>query len=400
MNPGGNSSPRSARYPGAVTHGELLEGRATPQGTRRFAERFAGLPGHFRRPDRLWLSSLGLGTRGGDAAGGDDLLYRSSVPVALERGVNVFDTALSYRAQRSERALGAALGRAIREGRVRRDELVVITKGGYLTVDPDLVQTRLEARRYLVDTYVASDLVNPDEVVDGVHSLDPPFLRDQIERSRRNLGLATLDVYCLEEPELQQLAKGPTRFREILGGAFATLEEAVDAGRIAAYGVSTWSGLLVPYTERGHLSLPDLLELALDVGGADHHLRVIQLPYSLGMGEALGLPSQIGPEAGASAFLEAVRDTGTAVLASAPLVRGRSLGRLPRFVREAFPGLESDAQRALQFVRSSPGVTTALVGMRRPEHVEENLALAARAPAAPEAIYALFERARAEAARA
>ena len=34
---------------------------------------------------------------------------------------------------------------------------------------------------------------------------------------------------------------------------------------------------------------------ALDVGGGDHHLRAVQLPYSLAVAEALRLDSQIGP---------------------------------------------------------------------------------------------------------
>jgi hypothetical protein len=111
---------------------ELLAGRATAEGTERFARRFAALPGHFRAPDRLALSSIGLGTRPGSGDGSDDLLYRSAVPLALERGINVFDTALAFRAQRSERALGAALRRAIGEGRAQRDEVYVVSKAGYL----------------------------------------------------------------------------------------------------------------------------------------------------------------------------------------------------------------------------------------------------------------------------
>ena len=374
---------------------EGAAGRATAVGTRRFAERFRHLPGHFRSPDGIALSSIGMGTRGGDAGAGDDLLYRGAVPRALERGINVFDTALSYRSQRSERAIGAALSRALAEGKVARDELFVISKGGYLTVDPDFVRSPREARRYLVETYLESGLLDPDGIVDGVHSLDPPFLLDQIERSRRNLGLETIDLYSIEDPEIQLLARGPTEFRDLLARVFTALEEAVAKRAIAAYGLSTWSGLLLPYTERGHLSLAELLELALEVGGADHHLRAIHLPYSLGMGEAQELASQFGPDAGPSSFLDAVRDTGTAVFACAPLVRGRAVRGLPAFVREAFPGLTSDAQRTLQFARSAPGITTALVGMRQLEHVDENAELLEHPPAEPAAIEALFERVRA-----
>jgi len=75
-------------------------------------------------------------------------------------------------------------------------------------------------------------------------------------------------------------------------------------------------------------------------------------------------------------------------------VQGRAARGMPLFFRQAFPRLASDAQRCLQFVRSTPGVTTALVAMRSPEHVDENLALAGHEPAAPNVIEKLFERAR------
>jgi hypothetical protein len=39
---------------------------------------------------------------------------------------------------------------------------------------------------------------------------------------------------------------------------------------------------------------------------------------------------------------------------------------LPEVVARYLPGLESDAQRALQVVRSTPGIGTALVGMTTP----------------------------------
>ena len=41
---------------------------------------------------------------------------------------------------------------------------------------------------------------------------------------------------------------------------------------------------------------------------------------------------------------------------------------------------KGDAQRALQFTRSTPGIAVALVGMSQVRHVEENLALAAVPP--------------------
>ncbi|HEX5066841.1 MAG TPA: aldo/keto reductase [Myxococcota bacterium] len=378
---------------------ELIPGRATPEGTERYASRFGEPRSHFRRPDRLWLSSLALGTRNGEPGGVDDMLYRSAVSELVAGGVNVFVTALSDRMHASERCLGAALARAFREGAARRDEIVVVTKGGYLTPDPELAPSGNAMRRHLISTYVDTGLVDLERVAHGVHSLDAPFLRDQIERSRRNLRLATLDLYLLEEPELHLGECSAQEFRARMCGAFEALERAVADGAIAAYGLATWDGLLRPHTERGHLALLDVFEWALEVGGGDHHLRAVALPYNLAMAQALRLDSQLGPSGHAQAALATLHGTGTAVLASAPLARGRALGRLPGFVAESFPGCRSDAQRCLQFVRSTPEIASAVVGMRDPSHVEENLALARIPPVAPEALEELWKRAAARSQR-
>jgi aryl-alcohol dehydrogenase-like predicted oxidoreductase len=54
--------------------------------------------------------------------------------------------------------------------------------------------------------------------------------------------------------------------------------------------------------------------------------------------------------------------------------------------------MKSDAERAMQFVRSTPGITTALVGMSRVEHVHENLAIVGVAPASQDQFSQLFQR--------
>lgn len=369
-----------------------IEGRATAEGTRRFAARFADLPGHFRVPDGLALSSIGLGTRGGEPGGGDDLAYRSAVSRALERGCNVLDTSIAYRMMSSERALGAGLSRAFARGIASRDEVFVSSKCGPLTIDPQSPLAARSGRRYLIETYVDSGLVDPSGIVNGLHVLEPAFVRDQIRRSRANLGLETLDLYCIDEPELHLLALGPDAFRERLRGVFGALESAVRAGEIAAYGVSSWGGLLTPHTDKGHLSVVELFELALEVGGGDHHLRGLMLPYGVALADAHAIAAQFGPD-GLDAVLDVVRDTGTAVFTAATLGRGRAAHRLPAFVAELLPGLRSGVQHCIQFARSTPGVTSALVGLRQLEHVDHALDVARLEPAPPAAIEAIFERA-------
>ncbi len=367
-----------------------VAGRATPAGTKRFAERFAQLPGHFRRPDALTLSSLALGTRRGRPGGIEDLMYRSAVGQCLEEGINVLDTALSDRSYTSERAVGKAFRRAMVEGVVARDEVVVVTKGGELAIDADAL-TLGHPQHQLQRDYIDTGLLDPDSVANGI-CLAPAFLLDQIDRSRDNLGLETLDLYLLQEPELMLRALGPDGFRRTLRDAFGALEAAVQDGKIGAYGLCTWTGFLVPHTDRDHLSLVDVFAAALDVGSADHHLRALQFPYGLAMGEGAGLASQLGPDGASHAILEELEGTGTAVLTSAPLYGGRLVGRLPPEIREAFPETSGDAQAALQFTRSTRGVTTVVVGMREPDHVDENLALAKQPRADPALPADLFRR--------
>jgi aryl-alcohol dehydrogenase-like predicted oxidoreductase len=369
---------------------QRVPGRATARGTKRFADRFTHLPGHFRRPDSLWLSSLALGTRRGRPGGVEDLLYRSAVSQCLDGGVNVFDTALSDRNFTSERAVGRTLRRAIAEGEVARDEVVVVTKGGELTLDAEAL-TSGHPQHQLSATYVQTGLIDPESVVSG-NCLAPGFLLDQIDRSRDNLGLETLDVYLVQEPELHLKSLGPGGFRRRLREVFEALEGAVRDGRIGAYGLSTWSGFLLPHSDRDHLSLVDVFEAALEAGSADHHLRVLQFPYGMAMGEGVGLASQLGPDGHAHAILESLEGTGTVVLASAPLFGGRLVGRVPEEVRDAFPEADGDAQACLQFVRSTRGITSAVVGMREPDHVDDNLALLREPPADPEIPAELFRR--------
>ena len=66
--------------------------------------------------------------------GETDNAYRESVAEAARSGCNVIDTAVNYRFQRSERSVGQAIDDLISSGDVRRDQLVVSTKGGRVAV--------------------------------------------------------------------------------------------------------------------------------------------------------------------------------------------------------------------------------------------------------------------------
>ena len=277
--------------------------------------------------------------------------------------------------------MGHAVVEAIAAGEVRRDELIVCTKGGYVALDGEPPPSREAYEKWLhEETLFEPGILAPEDLVRGGHSLAPTFLAHQLEQSRSNLGLHTIDVYYLHNPEEQLLSLARPAFRDRIQDAFAFLEERALAGEIAGYGCATWLGLRVPPEHKQHLSLADLVTVAREVGGTAHHFRAVQLPVSLAMPEAARLPTQpLGRKL--VPLLEAADALGLGVVASAPLMQGRLAGGLPPEMHELFPSCTTDAQRALRFASSLPGVATVLAGMRHQEHVRENLG-ALRSPGA------------------
>ena len=362
-----------------ATHG------ATSEGTRRYRDRFPDLPGHFRWGQSWWLSSIGLGTYLGDPDADTDAADTATVQRAVESGINVIDTAINYRFQRSERSIGAALTALFEAGHARRDEIVIASKGGYVPFDggwpPD-------PDRYIRETYLDTAIAQPKDFVNG-HCMTPEYLWYQIDQSRRNLGVERIDIYYLHNPETQLDAIPRYGFRARLRAAFEFLEDRVKQGWIQYYGTATWNGYRVSPKAGNYLALDDVLAVAREVRGINHHCRFIQLPLNLAQLEALTARNQRASGEMMS-VLEAAQRLGATVICSATLLQSRLLGQLPDALRAQLGGLTTDAQRAIQFARSTPGVTTALVGMSRVDHVDENVATARVAPLHAAAFKRLF----------
>jgi aryl-alcohol dehydrogenase-like predicted oxidoreductase len=367
----------------------MLAGRATVEGTSRYVTRFANrLPAdHFRAfHGGLRASSLGIGTYLGREDDATDQAYEKAITRALERGINVVDTAVNYRHQRSERSIGRALAAGIARKAFARDEILIATKGGFIPFDRDVPP---DPRGYFSDTYVRTGIVQPGDIAGGAHCMTPRYLADQIERSRANLGVETIDVYYVHNPESELGELDRETFMGRMREAFTALERAAGDGRIGVYGTATWNGYRQDPSDTDYLSLPELTTLARQIAGDAHHFRVIQLPYNLAMPEAFTRGNQKLGEAVVST-LDAAGKLGIYTMAAAPMYQGRLAQNLPPVVAEFLPGLDTDAQRALQFVRSTPGVGTALVGMKSLGHVDENARVAASPPVPWEQFQKLF----------
>jgi aryl-alcohol dehydrogenase-like predicted oxidoreductase len=371
----------------------MLAGFATAAGTARYRDRFPQLKAaaHFRQTQHapgvsdLWLSSIGLGTYLGDPTDEADSSYTEAVTTAVRSGINVLDTAINYRHQRSERNLGAALKALVESGDFSRDEVLVCSKAGYLPFDTDMPA---DAVAYLRKEYLASGIADASEIVGGSHCITPGYLSDQLERSRRNTGLDSIDVFYLHNPETQLGFVPRDVFYDRLRRAFEMLEGAARSKKIQWYGAATWNGFRSNPSDRGHLALEQMVKAAEDVAGDKHHFRFVQLPFNLGMLEAYAYGNQVRNGQAGSLLVQA-KELGVAVVASGTLSQGSLAQGLPSELKRVL-GTDADALAAIQFARSATNLTTALVGMGRPEHVQTNLRIASHPPMPQKSWESLF----------
>jgi aryl-alcohol dehydrogenase-like predicted oxidoreductase len=266
--------------------------------------------------------------------------------------------------------VGAAIGDIQQRG-FGREEIVVCTKGGYLPFDGAPPR---DVRGYIEENFITPGIATWGDIAGGSHCMTPAYLDNQLRQSFRNLNLDCIDVYYVHNPESQLAAVSPEEFSRRLRAAFEYLEQAVNDKKIASYGVATWNGFRAEPDSQGYHSLEAMVEIARDLAGDDHHFRFIQLPVNLAMPEALFFQNQKMGDEYVSA-VEAAQSFGITAIASGTLLQGHAARGLPEAIRDTFGTLATDAQTGIQFVRSAPGITTALVGMSDVAHVEENLEL-------------------------
>ena len=362
---------------------------ATQDATWAYRDWFEGFARtYFRRFGDCVVSSIGLGTYLGDATDPVDERYRETVERAVDHGINVVDTAINYRDQRSERAVGAGLEAADAD----REAVLVATKGGFVPFDGDRPD---DPGAYVREEYVESGIVDSDDLARGIHCIAPGFLDDQVDRSLSNLGLETIDLYYVHNPETQLQVRSRESVYDQLEAAFERLEERVAAGDLRHYGVASWECFRVPPDHDAYLSLSEVVErarAASDAAGtAATSFRAVQLPFNVHMADAFTVDAHESAE-GRESVLRLAHDAGLSVFASAALGQGELAreGAIPEAVAARLDG-DTPAQRAINFARSAPGITSALVGTTSPDHLDENVAAGTFEPMGADAFDATFE---------
>ena len=208
-------------------------------------------------------------------------VHRAAMIEALSAGINIIDTSANYMDGNSELLAGSVIGELTEGAGLKRDDIVVITKGGYIQGKNYEISAarKKENRAY-------PDLV---EYAEGLeHCIHPEFLDEQISASLKRLNLDSIDAYLLHNPEYYLLwaEKNGISLNEARTGYYSRIEKAlkyleteVERGRIKFYGISS-NTFISRAGDYGFTSLERVISIAEAVS-ADNHFGVIEFPMNL-----------------------------------------------------------------------------------------------------------------------
>ena len=344
----------------------MITGYATPEGTKKFAER-QNQDSHenYKNVHNLTLSNVGIGTYLGNPDVETDKLVEDAIKKSILGGINVIDSAINYRAQKAERSVGNAISQLIDNDDISREEIFVSTKNGYVTNDGDIKEDLMQ---YVMREYGKTGIVKEGDISPGYHCMTLPYLNDQLERSLKNLGMDCVDLMYLHNSVEGQTHLPREQFLKNLKDVFEFYEKKRKEGKIRFYGMATWECFRTTPENPLFLQLAEVMDLAVQAGGKEHGFRFIQLPFNLMLDQAYMTKNHnVGGKT--VSVLEAAQEFNLGVFTSVPIMQGKLLATnaIPEF------GNFSASVRLLQFVRSTPGITAPLIGHKLESHVKENM---------------------------
>lgn len=256
----------------------MISGFATRSATAQFAAKNRTVAYNETSPGGLYTSPAGFGCYRVSAG---VQAHADALQTALSRGINLIDTSANYGDGASEILVGQVLQHLIETGSLERDQIIVVSKVGYLQG-----QNLALSRKKAVAGNPFKDLVHYSD--DLEHCLHPDFITDQLTRSLDRLGLETLDYYLLHNPEYylewalkenHPIEDARREYYRRIQAACEHLEKEVVRGRIRYYGISS-NTFPAPAQRPEFTSLKTIWEMVTDLS-ATHHFRMIQMPLNL-----------------------------------------------------------------------------------------------------------------------
>jgi len=308
--------------------------------------------GHFSGVNSL----ISIGTHRGDQSVDTNSLYHSAIKECLSNGINTIDTAVTYRNEESEKTIGNAIRECIDGGTVTRNDICVITKGGFLPVP----------EKRMVGT-------TPHENSFG-STIRPSYIQFMLNQSRKNLQLSTIDIYLLHNPENCLKYLSSRQFYETIFLTFKMLEVQVSIGNIREYGIATWTGLFVSEMDQCYIDLNKILKCAELAGGKHtHHFTTLELPFNLSNNSAYSKKSQTIDGTPVSVF-EYAKYKNLKVFTSNSAMYGNANNVILSHVIPDSSHL-SATQKLLKLNKSMMYTTSAIVGMKGATHVSDAIAV-------------------------
>jgi len=254
--------------------------------------------------------------------------HHKALEYALEKGINLVDTSSNYANGGSEKLVGNVIRKITSRNRNKLDEIIVVTKGGYLQANN---------LQYAIERENAGDPI--PEVVkcspDLWHCIHPEFLKEQIDNSLKRLQLKKIDIYLLHNPEYFLTYSNLTTFKEKqdeyyrrIKQAFIFLETEVENGRILYYGIS--SNTFVETEDKNNFtSLERVYDIAIEIS-EDNHFAVIQFPLNL---IERGAVLNYNQQQGGKTLLEFAGEKNLGVIVNRPLnaISNNKIIRLSEF---------------------------------------------------------------------
>jgi aryl-alcohol dehydrogenase-like predicted oxidoreductase len=292
--------------------------------------------------------------------------HREALRNTLLSGCNLIDTSSNYGDGSSERLVGQVLTELCDEGKVKREEIVLVTKGGYVQGE-NLKNAR--QRKEGGDAF--PEMVEFQD--DCWHNISPSFLEDQITRSLERLKQSEIDVFLLHNPEYFLKSNGTREvYYQRIENAFRHLESECQKGRIKFYGISS-NTFPEDEARSDYTSLTRILEIAKAVNKS-HHFAVVQFPFNLYEPGAALLKNN-----DKRTVLELAQHAGLGVLVNRPFnsfARGR-MTRLTSFTShdqvEVKGGLHVTLGRAIELEKKAPGFPKSPQGLQWAHVLRERL---------------------------
>ncbi|MEG1254786.1 aldo/keto reductase [Clostridium sp.] len=337
----------------------MISGYATLNDTQNY---FNSRRVSFKNCDYFSASKIAIGTHLGNFSDEDSNMYIDTLTFGLQNGINFIDTAVNYRGMRSEVDIGIVLKDLISTRKLlSRDEIIISTKGGQIFGD---ILKGIYPTKYIDDILIKNGVIKYEDlnIIDNARfTMNPRFYEFTIEQSRKNLGIETIDIHYIHNPEVSKHVLGEEVFYTQLKELIEFYEAQVNLGHIRFYGMATWNAFISDINSPWYISLEKVMGIVNSVFGDNHHFKFIQLPYNTINTKAKTFKNQYANGELYSA-IDAAKELGLNVTISSPLNQ-----------MEDLDDLNLTPKDLIEYVTSTDGIFSTMVGMKNMKHLKSNI---------------------------